>query len=95
MVRAGTRVSVTTWAVCTNTQEPGDVGAESAHRKSSDLPCKAAQVAGRAALEPSKPRLSRGFLLQSIWASAGLHGQVRLDWPAPHRYFYTQLRRDR
>jgi hypothetical protein len=73
-VRAGTRVSVTTWAVCTNTKEPGDGSAESAHRKPFDSPC--AQVTGRASTlwkgDPSKPRLSRGFSLQAIWGSDAL-----------------------
>jgi hypothetical protein len=73
-VRAWTGVSVTTWAVCPNTKEPGDGSAESAHRKSSDSPC--AQVTGRASTlwkgDLQKLRLSRGFSLQAIWGSDAL-----------------------
>jgi hypothetical protein len=56
MLGAGTSVSLTTWAVCTPTKEPGDGSAESEHRS---CPTRRATT-GRPLLATEAP-LSRGF----------------------------------
>src|SRR5262245_60334109 len=53
MVRAGSRFSVTTWAVCTNTKEPGDGSAQTGHRT-----CPTRRDGGSKATEAP---LNRGF----------------------------------
>src|SRR5262249_28525546 len=53
MVRAGPRFSVTTWAVCTNTKEPGDGSAQTGHRT-----CPTRRDGGSKATEAP---LDRGF----------------------------------
>src|SRR5262249_20471907 len=53
MVRAGSRLSVATWAVCTNTKEPGDGSAQTGHRT-----CPTRRDGGSKATEAP---LNRGF----------------------------------
>src|SRR5262245_48995373 len=85
MVRAGPRFSVTTWAVCTNTKEPGDGSAQTGHRT-----CPTRRDGGSKATEAP---LDRGFFAtRSLTKKArphacklGLEGIVSKRLGSPYR----------